>query len=184
MTTGNFMAHLSDHATSDARRGDRRLEAPPPFRHAAGYTLEEAEIRLVLGACYPAEPAMDQVPAYSFHICVRCDGQRAGNITLRVGHNDYVDRYIGNIGYHVDFPYRGRKFAARACRLVRALALEHGMTMLWITCNPENIPSRRTCEIVGARYVETIAVPRDSDLYYRGDRLKRRYRWDLTDVPA
>jgi tagatose 1,6-diphosphate aldolase len=39
------------------------------------------------------------------------------------------------------------------------LAVRHGLSELWITCNPDNIASRRTCEAAGAELVEVVDLP-------------------------
>ena len=70
---------------------------------------------------------------------------------------------------------RGQRYAARACRLLLPLARAHGMAEVWITCNPENTASRRTAELAGGVYVNTIDLPEDSDMYAEGDRRKCRY---------
>jgi hypothetical protein len=41
---------------------------------------------------------------------------------------------------------------------------------LWITCNPDNWPSRKTCEYLGATLVEVVDLPKESALYQRGER--------------
>jgi hypothetical protein len=43
-------------------------------------------------------------------------------------------------------------------------------------CDPDNDASRRTCELAGAEYVATVAVPSWHEMYARGKRLKCRYR--------
>jgi tagatose 1,6-diphosphate aldolase len=115
-----------------------------------------------------------RVLTYRFDICVQ--GEKVGNATLRAGSNEYLDRYAGQIGYGVDYPHRGKHYAARACRLLFHLARCHGMKQLWITCNPENVASRRTCELVGGEMVDIVDVPEDIDIYREGDRQKCRYR--------
>jgi predicted acetyltransferase len=50
---------------------------------------------------------------------------------------------------------------------------------LWITCNPENVASRRTCELVGGELVDIVDLPVDSDMYKEGARQKCRYRVKL-----
>jgi predicted acetyltransferase len=78
------------------------------------------------------------------------------------------------------YPFaRGHHYAERACRLLLPLARRHGIQPLWITCNPDNFPSRRTCERLGAKLVEIVAVPPRDPLYLRGDHEKCRYRLDL-----
>ena len=51
---------------------------------------------------------------------------------------------------------------------------------LWITCDPENLASRRTLELAGARFVEVVNVPEDCVIAQSGHRMKCRYRLDLT----
>jgi len=100
----------------------------------------------------------------------------AGSISLRIGHSVNLDRYLGHIGYHVMPGARGHHFSERAARLLVPVARAHGHEHLWITCNPDNIASRRTCERLGAVYVDTVALPRENALYTQGDREKCRYR--------
>ncbi len=50
---------------------------------------------------------------------------------------------------------------------------------LWITCNPDNIASMRTCEILGAELVETVDVPEGITAYRKGERQKLRYKLEL-----
>ncbi len=103
----------------------------------------------------------------------------AGTIGLRISCSPDIEMYFGHIGYKV-FPIaRGRRYAERGARLLLPLARAHGMTTLWITCNPDNIASRKTCERLGSELVEIVPVPPDHPLYARGDREKCRYRWRL-----
>lgn len=103
----------------------------------------------------------------------------AGGIGLRVGTNDEIRKYAGHLGYHVYPPARGHHYAERACRLLLPLAAAHGITELWITVNPDNFPSRRTCERLGARLIDMIAIPPDHPFYARGERAKCRYLIEL-----
>ena len=133
------------------------------------------------------EPARGIVPAYAFWMRLRPQAfaparppvPMAGGIGLRIGNGTNIDLYFGHIGYHVFPPARGRHLAERACRLVFTLARAHGFRTLWITCNPDNIPSRRTCERLGGVMVEIVPVPKDNSLYSQGDREKCRYRVDI-----
>ncbi len=102
----------------------------------------------------------------------------AGSISLRIG-NDADLRYAGHIGYNVYPPVRGRHLAERAARLLLPLARRHNLKAVWITCNPENIASRKTAQRLGATLVETVPVPPGHELYIRGEREKCRFRIDL-----
>jgi len=131
------------------------------------------------------EPATARVPAYHFWMLVpRGVGadppiRIAGGIGLRIGNNPEIEMFSGNIGYHVYPPARGRHFAERACRLLLPLARRHGMERLWITCNPENAASRRTCERLGARLIDTVTIPGDHPFRMRGETAKCRFMIDL-----
>ena len=103
----------------------------------------------------------------------------AGGISLRVGTTRALELYYGNFGYHVYPAARGRHFAERACRLLLPLARAHGMKTIWVTCNPDNYASRRTCQRLGSTLVEIVPVPPADPLYARGDHEKCRFRIDL-----
>ena len=127
----------------------------------------------------PADPSQDLVPAYNFwmHLSARDEHgiTMAGGIRLRIGSTHNIEQYYGHIGYHVYPPARGHHYAERAARLVLPLARRHAMKSLIITCNPDNIPSRRTCERLGASLIDIVALPPDNPLFLRGERAKCRY---------
>ena len=88
--------------------------------------------------------------------------QKAGHCDLRIGYSEGV-YYGGNIGYRVEELYRGCHYAGKACLLLFELAKRHGMEYLIITCNPENVPSRKTCEWLGGELLEIAELPEDSE---------------------
>jgi RimJ/RimL family protein N-acetyltransferase len=154
-------------------------------------------LRIAPNGRQSAQPGSGRVPAYHFwmrlhpanrpmlprwahgEIGLPAPLQIAGGIGLRVGHTRDIELYLGNIGYNVQPFARGNHYAERACRLIRPLALAHGIRPLWITCNPDNIPSRRTCERLGCTLIETVPLPADHVLRSRGDREKLRFRWEI-----
>jgi predicted acetyltransferase len=142
--------------------------------------LRDGELELVLTSKSPPEPDRSWVPAYGFDMRVR--RRTVGSINLRVGHSPDLELYAGHIGYNVKVTARGRNYAERACRLLLPLALAHGLDPLWITCNPDNFPSRRTCERLGGVFVEVVALPDYSDMYAAGEREKCRYRIDTAAI--
>lgn len=123
-------------------------------------------------------PLLGRVPAYTFWMRLRnrFPVEIGGSISLRIGVNDDLRRYLGHIGYGVYPPARGEHLAERATRLLFPLARAHGLTELWITANPDNIPSRRTCERLGGRLVDIVDLPITHPLFLRGDRRKCRYQ--------
>lgn len=141
--------------------------------------LTDNEIDLNVINKIPKDPVKGFVPAYRYKICLHGDGKQIGTIELRVGDTDNLVDFAGHIGYEVYTEYRGRKVAAKACQLIKKVALAHGMRRLIITCNPDNWASRKTCEAVNARLIEIVDLPEDNDMYLDGDRQKCRYEWEL-----
>ncbi|HET6248351.1 MAG TPA: GNAT family N-acetyltransferase [Tepidisphaeraceae bacterium] len=136
----------------------------------------------------PANASAGRVCQYHFWMRLRdgCWGTPAappirvvGGIGLRLGSTPTIELYYGHLGYHVYPAARGRHYALRACRLLLPLARHHGYKHLWITCNPENTASRRTCEQLGGKLVEVIPVPENEPLFARGELWKCRYKLDL-----
>jgi tagatose 1,6-diphosphate aldolase len=103
----------------------------------------------------------------------------AGTVGLRIGTTRDLELYYGHAGYNVFPPARGNRYAERACRLLLPVARAHGMKFLWITCNPDNRASRRTCERLGAALMDVISIPPGHSLYVRGEREKCRYRLEV-----
>lgn len=147
------------------------------FRNYEPFT--DGEIEVVVKEKVPADPEKGYVPGYKFMLCLYGETKPMGRVNLRIADTEGIVKYIGHIGYGIEEKYRGHHYAAKACRLVKQVALDHGLDMLWITCNPDNKPSRRTCEVLGCELVEIIDLPEDLDMYKRGERQVCRYRWDI-----
>jgi predicted acetyltransferase len=130
-----------------------------------------------------AEPEKGMVPAYHYWMRLRPEfGPSvaiAGGIALRVSHTRNLEMYLGQVGYIVHPPARGHRYAQRALQLLFPLARRMGLNPLWVTCNPDNIASRLTCERAGGKWVEIVTLPPDHALHAKGERLKCRYRFDL-----
>ena len=141
--------------------------------------LIDGDLQLILEETRPADPAKGYAPEYRFKMVLAGQEEKIGGINLRVGNTEHLTKYGGHIGYGVEPEHRGHHYAARSVRLLLPLARRHGLETLWITCNPDNAASRRTCELAGAEFIEIVDVPEDTDIYQRGERQKCRYRLDL-----
>ena len=135
--------------------------------------LRDGELELDLVACAAADVAMELSPCYNFSM--RVGGETVGRICFRLGDSRKLVMYGGHIGYSVFPKHQGHHYAERASRLLFELARRHGMKELWITCNPDNAASRRTCERLQAVLVEIVPVPEIYDMYRRGEKEKCRY---------
>ena len=141
--------------------------------------LIDNDLELVLVKEYRGDPIKGYVPSYKFKMILTGQDEEIGQIIIRVGNTNHIVMYAGHIGYTVHKEHRGNRYAAKACKLLIPLARKHELNPLWIKCNPENIPSRRTCEILGAKMIEIVNLPKNTNMYIRGERHKCRYRLDL-----
>lgn len=156
---------------------DTQAPAVAPFRFLAPGELSDGEFKLVLRETLPAMSG--RCPAYRFEMRRLADYARLGRIELRVGQTQDLFLYTGHIGYRVEVNFRGQRFAARSCRLLASLALRHGLPELWITCDPDNAASRRSCELAGAIFEGIVTLPTQHVFYKSGSRAKCRYRLPL-----
>ena len=133
--------------------------------------LQDGEIKLKLVAkhkdCDPLGWGQSRV--YDIYECAQ--NRIVGRCDLRKGNTPTLD-LAGHIGYAVYLPYRGHHYAAKATLLLFQQAKYLGLSQLIITCNPDNIASFKTCELVGCTYVCNKPVPPLHDLYKQGDREK------------
>jgi predicted acetyltransferase len=138
--------------------------------------LTDGEILLLLCEKSPPDEAKGYVPAYKYVII--SGGRPVGRCDIRIGESE-VTRLGGNIGYEVFPEFRGSHYAEKACRLLCRVAKAHGMKRLIITCNPDNLASRKTCENLGARLTHIADLPPHSEMYALGERRKCVYVWDI-----
>lgn len=145
---------------------------PPPPDHLAFGQVTLRFVRVV-----PGDPSRGLVPAYHFRILIK-DGSDAGHINFRVGDTSHVQACAGHIGFEIRPEFRGQGYAGQACRALASLVRLFYKTVV-ITCDPDNVASRRTIELLGAGFVDEVDVPPHDPGYKRGARRKRRYHWAL-----
>ena len=141
--------------------------------------LRDDELTLQLKDARVDVSGIEPIPTCRFQMVNSLSAATMGGLNLRIGTGENLVRYRGHIGFTVDAAYRGHGYAGRGCVLVLPLARKHGLSSLWITCNPDNMPSKRTCECIGARLVEVVSVPEGTEAYAAGAREKCRYQLDL-----
>lgn len=120
-----------------------------------------------------------KAPTYYFRMIHAETGEELGGINLRCSSIPHIERYAGHIGFAVHEPHRGHRYAARSVALLISVAKRLKFESLWITCDPENIASRRSLEIAGAKFVEIVDVPADCVISKAGHPRKCRYRIDV-----
>ncbi len=141
--------------------------------------LIDNDFELVLARKTPPDYRRGYAPVYSFNMLRAGSRGIIGSIDLRIGQTEDLVKFSGQFGYRVTVEYRGNRYAARSLKLLLPLARTHNLNPVWVTCNPDNPASRRTCEIAGGKLIETVDLPKNNNLYKRGERQKCRYRFDL-----
>lgn len=131
--------------------------------------LTDGELDLKLEAKTDANEEKGYVPAYKYRITLHNIDDTIGHIDIRIGYNENT-YYGGNIGYMIEEAYRGHNYAAKSCSIIKEVAASHGMNKIIITCNPNNIPSRKTCVKAGYMLKEIVDLPPHNDLYKEGER--------------
>jgi predicted acetyltransferase len=143
------------------------LVRPMELRHG------DLELRLLDYSVHP----FHRVPTYFFRMMSIAREDELGTINLRIGSSAHLERYAGHIGYGVHPAHRGHHYAARSVVLLLPLARQSDLDPVWITCDPENMASRRSLEIAGAEFVEIVEVPKDCGIRRYGGKVRKcRYR--------
>lgn len=141
--------------------------------------MSHAPVVLQFDRLLPDDPANGRFAAEQYYIVEKKTSQRVGVIRLRLSNQDEVLFYAGHVGYSIDAVFRGQHYAAYGCLELKPIAIERGFREAWITCDPDNWASRRTCERIGAELIEIVDLPEDLDMYLDGERQKCRYQWKL-----
>lgn len=137
--------------------------------------LYNAEIRLKLRRYQYGSSYVGGLPTYFFAIVSQERPYlELGRCDLRVGESEPI-RYAGHIGYNIYERYRGHHYALKASKLLLQFAHELGLEEVIITCDPDNIPSKKTLERLNGRYLAMVEVPKDSPCYAAGDRQKCQF---------
>ncbi len=144
-----------------------------------GTRIEGNEVDLLLDKCSSGDHEKNYVPAYNFSILLSNSETSIGHLNLRIGTNKSITNCVGHVGFGIDEEFRGNGCAAKASDLIKNLILQHKLEPVWITANPENQASIKTLLKIGAKYVETVEVPINHEIYQLGEPRKCRFIWNL-----
>ncbi|MCH2226520.1 MAG: hypothetical protein MK033_01985 [Candidatus Caenarcaniphilales bacterium] len=90
--------------------------------------------------------------------------------------------YRGNIGFTVKNEFRGLKLALRSVKLIHPVLKFLELAKIYITCNKNNLASRKTIELLGAKFIEETRIPEDYEFlefYPDESRVKLRYEFSI-----
>lgn len=133
--------------------------------------MNDIELKEVL-----LDPSFFEVPTLLFDIYVKSIDAIVGRVEYRFEEEQDL-MYYGNIGYMVHRSYRGNSYAyLGTLKLIEIIKERYPeITETYITCNPDNIPSKRTIEKLGVHYLGRIDIDKKHELYRYGDKQKDIY---------
>ena len=149
------------------------MPGPSPS-FASPETLSDSVISLVPVRISEADPAKRHVPSCTYLVLPRKGGV-AGSVQFRFGDATGELYYPGHIGYRIKKSFRGNGYAEKSIRLLLPYAARVGFGEIWVSCRPENIASRISCEKAGGTLRETVPVPPSHEMYAQGYREACRY---------
>ncbi len=102
-----------------------------------------------------------------------------GRIVFRLGTLE-DHRYDGHVGYTIDPEFQGKNKSLEACKLLKKLMVEAGYEKVILTCDPDNVASRKIIAKLGAEHLETAPVPKSLKKFFnRDEKVKEIYLWRL-----
>lgn len=141
------------------------------------YSNDVIEIRL---AAKLKTGFINRYELHYFDIFLKSTKERIGYIDLRVGYTDYL-YYLGNVGYRIYDEYRGHGYAYQACVLLFEYVRKLALPYVIITCDPDNIPSRKTLEKLNGTFLGEKKVPITHPMFLQGEKVKCIYRYDILE---
>lgn len=106
-------------------------------------------------------------------------GAEVGTLVFRTG-SDTEHYYDGHIAYTVEEAYRGHHYAYQGCLLLKEEIRKMGYDHVLITCDPNNVASRKTILKLGGTYMETVPIPKAQRKFFNTkEKIKEIYRWEV-----
>ena len=146
----------------------------------APLSFSHGEVTVVFSHLTEGDEEKGFVPGYHFKIRNQ-RREEVGHLNVRIGETDHVRFAAGHIGYEIAEEYRGKGYAGEAC-LAAAPWIGTVLDTVLITTDPDNFPSIRTIERIGATFLDEVDVPPDDPHFTRGSVRKRRYLWKPSKI--
>lgn len=153
----------------------RSYRAAGETRYEKVLTLMEVDFRAYLAWEADLAAGRNLRPGYvpeSIFWLVDPDGRFLGSSRLRHHLSPSLCRFGGHIGYDIGPTARGNGYGTTLLRLTLARARDRGLDRVLLTCDSDNIPSRRVIERNGG-------VLAEEQLFAQTGRLGRRYWIEL-----
>lgn len=137
--------------------------------------LKSGAVQLHFEEVVAGNPERGLVPWYHFRI-VNEGGEEVGHINFRIGDSPHVMMTAGHVGFFIDPQHRGSSFSYHACCALAPFIRRHYDRVI-LTADPANVPSIRTIQKLGGKFLGEVDVPPHDPAYASGARRKQRYEW-------
>ena len=120
----------------------------------------------------------ENIDSYYFKMTNLDTNEEMGFINIKNGITENILLYRGNIGYEVYKNFQGNNYSSRSCKILIPVMKYLGLKGVYITCNLNNISSKKNIEKIGAKYIDTVEVNELSKywaFYLDDSRIKLRY---------
>jgi len=116
-----------------------------------------------------------------YHFCIKADGKWVGWIDVKMYYSIrcYHD---GQIGYMIEKKKdRNHGYTTKALLAIKPFLRQSGFKRILINTDANNLPSRRVCEKIGAKLIETFDTPKWTNLYKQGQRRGCMHEWIIEE---
>lgn len=112
-----------------------------------GYTMEQflAYLKLKEANAKGLKMPLGHVPSTTY-ILIDDEDNYVGIFNLRHCLNDFLENGPGHVGYAISKNYRRRGYATKGLELILKKAKLKGIDSVYLSCNKDNIASRKTIE--------------------------------------
>lgn len=152
---------LGDEAAFEAAIVEWRDEAEPEYDFAFKYGAEESfpDYLEKITAWSRGEKLPSHFVACSFLVGVLDDGRLAGRVSIRHQLNDFLREVGGHVGYMVLPQFRRQGVGTELLRQSIPITKSLGLDRILVTCDEDNLGSRRIIENNGGIYEDSIGGP-------------------------
>lgn len=124
--------------------------------------LHEMTVEAFIAHCQSMEqrdPDGDLVP--SSELWLMDDGEFIGAMSIRHRLNDFLKEFGGHVGYAIRPSKRGHGYGTMGLSLALDFLKERGVTRVFVTCDDDNLASKKIIESNGGVLQDTVEIPQN-----------------------
>ena len=124
---------------------------------------------------------LTNVHHYIYYIIDNNTNEIIGELMIYQTDNPNTFLYCENVGIEIYEKYRYKGYSKKAFELAKTVLKMLGFSKVILTCEKDNIPSYKSMEKNGARFIDERKVPKNNFAYEDGLRNIKVYEYDLEE---